>query len=443
LIRISLAYFARSNRSPLLEDIMNKLYLAACLLWMPIAHAQIEKPFQPHDPPGPLTLQAALALARTHNSELAAFSNEVGATDGAAEQARAMPNPELSATWEEVGKPGRSTSLQISQLIETGGKRAARVRAAGLGRDIATAEYDAKRIDVLTRVRQAFVEVMAAQRRKQISDQAVALAAQAAHAVGKRVTAGKVSPMEETKAKLEAGAARIEAEQAARELASARKRLSAFWGNATPRFSEASGDMELLVAVPSLDTLAQRARSSPERMRAIAEVARRGALLDGEKAKRYPDFTLGAGVKRTLDTRENLPLFTISMPLPIFDRNQGSLREALKRVDKARDEQSTIDARLQSELGQTFERFKAIEMELTMLREELLPGAKSAFDAATTGYQLGKFGFLDALDAQRTLFRTNQQYVKALAEYHHAIADLERLTGEPLNAERAAMMNIE
>jgi outer membrane protein, heavy metal efflux system len=427
----------------LLEDIMKKIFLVACLALSNAAHAQSERSAQPSEPSSALTMKAALALARAQNSELAALRNEIEATDGAAQQSRTIPNPVLTSTWEEVGKPGRSTSLEISQLVETGGKRAARVRAAGLGRDIATAEYDVKRIDVMTRVRQAFVDVLAAQRRKQISDQAVALAAQAADAVGKRVAAGKVSPVEETKAKLEAGAARIEAEQAARELASARKRLSAFWGNATPRFSEASGDLELLVTVPSLDTLEQRARSSPERVRAIAEVARRSALLDGEKAKRYPDFTLGAGLKRTLDTRENLPLFTISMPLPIFDRNQGSVREALKRVDKARDEQSTIDTRLQSELGQTYERFKAIEMELTTLREELLPGAKSAFDAATTGYQLGKFGFLDALDAQRTLFRTNQQYVKALTEYHRTIADLERLTGEPLNAERAAMMNIE
>lgn len=422
---------------------MKKIFLVACLTLSHAALAQSERAVQPGEPPSGLTMKAALTLARAQNSELAAVRNEVEATDGAAQQSRIIANPVLSSTWEEVGKPGRSTSLEISQLIETGGKRSARIRAAGLGRDIATAEYDAKRIDVMTRVSQAFVDVLAAQRRKQISDQAVALAAQAADAVGKRVTAGKVSPVEETKAKLEAGAARIEAEQATRELASARKRLSAFWGNATPRFTEASGDLELLVVVPSLDTLEQRARSSPERMRAIAEVARRGALLDGEKAKRYPDFTLGAGVKRTLDTRENLPLFTFSMPLPIFDRNQGSLREALKRVDKARDEQSMIDTRLQSELGQTFERLKAIEMELTTLRDELLPGAKSAFDAATTGYQLGKFGFLDALDAQRTLFRSNQQYVKALAEYHRAIADLERLTGEPLNAERATIMNIE
>jgi outer membrane protein, heavy metal efflux system len=427
----------------LLEDIMNKIFLVACLVLSHSALAQSERPAQPIEPPSALTMRAALALARAQNSELTALRNEVEATDGAAQQSRIIPNPVLSSTWEEVGKPGRSTSLEISQLIETGGKRAARTRAAGFARDAAMAEYDAKRIDVLTRVTQAFVDVLAAQRRKQISDQAVSLASQAADAVGKRVTAGKVSPVEETKAKLEASTARIEADQAARELASARKRLSAFWGNATPRFTEASGDLELLVAVPSLDTLEQRARRSPERVRSIAEIARRGALLDGERAKRYPDFMLGAGVKRTRDTRENLPLFTILMPLPIFDRNQGGVREALKRVDKARDEQSTIDTRLQSELGQTYERVMAIEMEVKVLREELLPGAKSAFDAATTGYQLGKFGFLDALDAQRTLFRTNQQYVKALAEYHHAIADLERLTGEPLNAERAAMMNIE
>ncbi len=283
--------------------------------------------------------------------------------------------------------------------------------------------------------------MLAGQRRKQLSDQAVALAGQAAEAVGKRVTAGKVSPVEETKARLEAGAARIEAEQAGRELASARKRLSAFWGNSAPRFTEAAGDLELLVVVPPFEQLTLRARSSPERARSIAEVARRNALLDGERAKRIPDITLGAGVKRTQENRENLPLLSLSIPLPFFDRNQGNVLEALRRVEKARDEQSFSETRLQSELCQTYERLQAVEMEVKTLRDELLPGAKSAFDAATTGYQLGKFGFLDAIDAQRTLFQSNQQYVKALAEFHRAVADIERLTGEPLNAERATLMN--
>ena len=410
---------------------MNKLVLVACLLWVSMAHAQIERPAEP---PGPLTLKAALALTRVHNSELAIMGREVGAADAAVLQSEVLPNPELSATWEEVGKSSRSTSLQISQLVELGGKRSARIRAAGLGKDAATAEYEAKRIDVLTRAAQAFIDVLAGQRRKQLSDQAVALASQAAEAVGKRVTAGKVSPVEETKARLEAGAARIEAEQAGRELASARTRLTAFWGNSAPRFTEAVGDLEMLVVVPPLEQLTLRARSNPERTRSIAEVARRSALLDGERAKRIPDITLGAGVQRAQDNRENLPLLTLSMPLPFFDRNQGNVLEAIRRVEKARDEQSFSDTRLESELGQTYERLKAVEMEVKTLRDELLPGAKSAFDAATTGYQLGKFGFLDAIDAQRTLFQSNQQYVKALAEYHRAVADIERLTGEPLKA---------
>ena len=410
---------------------MNKLLLVACLLSVSIAHAQIDRPAEP---PGPLTLIAALALARAQNSELAAFGREVGAADASVLQSELLPNPELNATWEEVGKPSRSTSLQISQLIELGGKRSARIRVAGLGKDAATAEFEAKRIDVLTRTAQAFIDVLAGQRRKQLSDQAVALAGQAADAVGKRVTAGKVSPVEETKARLEAGAARIEAEQAGRELTSARKRLSAFWGNSSPRFTEAAGDLELLVVVPPFEQLTQRARGNPERTRAIAEVARRSALLDGERAKRIPDITLGAGVKRAQENRENLPLFTLTIPLPFFDRNQGNVLEAIRRVEKARDEQAANESRLDSELGQTYERLKAVEMEVKTLRDELLPGAKSAFDAATTGYQLGKFGFLDAIDAQRTLFQSNQQYVKALAEFHRAVADIERLTGEPLTA---------
>lgn len=382
-----------------------------------------------------------LALTRQHNRELAASARELDAAGASAQQSAILPNPELSAAWEEVGKPTRSTSLQVSQLIELGGKRGARIRAAELGRDAASAEYHAKRIDLLTRAAQSFTDLLATQRRMALSERAVVLARQAADAVARRVAAGKVSPVEETKARLEAGAARIEAEQAARELAGARRRLSAFWGNATPRFAEAAGDLESLVAVPPLEQLAQRAQTSPEFARAVAEVGRREALLDGERAKRIPDLTLGAGVKRTHDTRENLPLVTLSIPLPLFDRNQGNVLEALRRVDKARDEQVFAQTRLQSELGQSYERMRAVEMEVNTLRDELLPAANSAFEAAGKGYELGKFGYLDALDAQRTLFQTNQQYVKALAEYHRNIAELERLVGGPLNADRAHLFN--
>jgi cobalt-zinc-cadmium efflux system outer membrane protein len=67
---------------------------------------------------------------------------------------------------------------------------------------------------------------------------------------------------------------------------------------------------------------------------------------------------------------------------------------------------------------------------LAILREEILPGAQSAYEAAGKGFEAGKFSFLDVLDAQRTLFQAKTQYVRALGDSHRAAADIERIVGE-------------
>ena len=124
----------------------------------------------------------------------------------------------------------------------------------------------------------------------------------------------------------------------------------------------------------------------------------------------------------------------ISIPIPVFDQNRGGILEANRRLDKAADERRAVESRLLTELSDTYQRAAAIGNEIETLRAELLPGSQRAFDAATQGYQLGKFGFLDILDAQRTLFQTRTQYLRALAEYQLAASDIERLTGASLDA---------
>ena len=66
---------------------------------------------------------------------------------------------------------------------------------------------------------------------------------------------------------------------------------------------------------------------------------------------------------------------------------------------------------------------------MTILRTDILPGALSAYEAASKGFELGKFSFLDVLDAQRTLFQAKTQYVRALAESHRSAADIDRIIG--------------
>ena len=84
-------------------------------------------------------------------------------------------------------------------------------------------------------------------------------------------------------------------------------------------------------------------------------------------------------------------------------------------------------------LAQGFQRLSAIQTEVETLRNDILPGAQSAYAGAAKGYQLGKFGILDVLDAQRTLFQARTQYLKALADYHRGHNEIERLIGSPLS----------
>ena len=119
----------------------------------------------------------------------------------------------------------------------------------------------------------------------------------------------------------------------------------------------------------------------------------------------------------------------VSIPFPIFDRNQGNVLEAQRRADKARDELNVTEVRLSAEVTQNEERLKALLIEAQALQSEIMPGARSAYEAASKGFELGKFSFLEVLDAQRTFFQARSQYLRSLSDAHRTAADLERVLG--------------
>ena len=405
----------------------------ALILAFSLTQASAAEP--PEEPAGELSLRHALALTLARNPELAAFSQEVRANEAAILQAEVLPNPVLELGAENLANSrlredgDRTLSLGFGQLIELGGKRAARVRLAESGRDVASWEYEAKRLEVLAAAAQRFVQVLAGQQGVVLAAESLKLAAQVADAVGKRVQAGKVSPVEETKAQLALAAARVESEQAKRQLAAARQRLSAMWGIAAPRFSQAAGELEQIPAIPPYEQLAERARENPELARWDAEAVRRRAGIEAERAKAVGDITVSAGVRRFSQFDDHALVLGLSIPLPVFDQNRGGILEANRRLDKALDEQQAARSRLAAELAEVYQRLGGVASEIEVLRTSMLPGARSAFDAATKGYELGRFGILDVLDAQRTLFQARAQYVRALSEYHRGAAELERLAG--------------
>ena len=250
------------------------------------------------------------------------------------------------------------------------------------------------------------------------------------------MAAGKVSPLEETKARVAEAGTRVELLQAEGTLRSARQLLSALWGNPSPRFTQVDGAVDALPAVASAQDVASRLGAAPVVRQARLEVERRRALSELEQAKRIPDVTVSLGAKRvpasdgeTGGSRRNQVVVGLSVPLPIFDTNRGNVAEALSREEKARDDLAAAELQLGADVAQASERLRSARATAQTLQHDALPGAETAYRAATKGFELGKFGFLDGLDAQRTLFQVRAQYLLALADAHRAAGDLDRLLG--------------
>ena len=217
--------------------------------------------------------------------------------------------------------------------------------------------------------------------------------------------------------------------QANSDLTLARKHLASLWGNSTPRFTEAQGSAEQLPGLPAIEDIVRRSATSPLLRQAQIEVAQRQAMTQVERSKRVPDLNVSVGNKRDEEARRNVWVVGVSIPLPLFDRNQGNLQEALHRTDKARDELAATELRLQSDIAQTYEKLRNSRALVSALRSDILPGAQSAYSAAGKGFALGKFNFLEVLDAQRTLFQAQAQYLRAVTDAHLAAAELDRLLG--------------
>ena len=391
------------------------------------------------EPTGNLLLSQALALALTKNPSLAAFSQEIRAREAAALQANLLPNPTFGVQASNFGNnrfkgaDGDVITLQLSQLVELGGKRAARTELAQLNQHLAGWDYEAQRMNVLTQVTQAYITVLATQQRLLLADKLLNLAKQVVNISAVKVRSGSVPPLEETKARVIQASAQIERQRAQQQLTASRLRLANSWGSTQAIFKSVQGDLEAISPLPALDSLIQRITENPDLARWTTEMDQRQAFIALQKSNAIPDVTFNLGTNAYLDGNDYNLNAGFSIALPIFNRNQGSILAAEQRLYKAQDERRNVEINTMTELQVVYQQLDTAYREIITLRRDVIPGAESAFNAASRGYRLGEFAFLQVLDAQRTLVRVKTQYLQAQANYHLNVAKIERLIGGALN----------
>lgn len=408
---------------------------AGLLVLLPSASsAQGRRPSSPQ-----LTLTSALQRAFAANPRLTAAERDVGIATGRRLQAGAVPNPDLSFELDNAlgsgqyrGTRSAETTLQLSQLIELGGKREARIAAGDAGYDAARWERAAIRLEVASETAVAFVNVLSGQRRVQIFNAQVESLDRLTPLLQRRVETGASSPAEISRAQVAADFAKADLERAKTALSIARRELGALMGLATPNFTSVSGDLGRIGRPAPFQTVARAIDSNPQLMRWTAIYAQRNAELLTARLKVVPDVQAGVGWRHYRDTSDNAVRLNLSVQLPLWNQNQGGILEAQETLAKTEAERSANKIALMVLLGRAYDALTGSSQEVSLVRNSSVPRSRQALEVIEAGYAQGRFTLLEVLDAQAAVAQAALREVEALVTFHTAVATIEGLSGSPI-----------
>ncbi len=393
------------------------------------------------EPESGIQLRDAYAAALMRNPELARFSYDVRAAEARAIQAGRWDNPELELEIENFGGSGElegfdapEITLGLSQTFPLGGDVQRRQQLARLEGQLAGWDYEAARIALLAEVTQRYVDVLVAQRQVEIAERALALTGQLAESITRRVEAGDAPAVEGSRVLVPVASAEIDLLKAERALETSRVRLAMTWGSTGPRFTQLAGDLNHLPSVPSAEELQQAIDQSPEVARWAVEIASRQAEVELARAEAVPDLTAGLGFRWFNETDDAALVAGLSIPLPVLDRREGDILAARFGIASAAEQQRAIQLQVNAALATAYARLVNARDEVAALRDRALPPAEAAHQDVRRAFDEGNLGYLDVLDAERTLIELRQQHLDALAEFHGAAADIEGLLGLPLSS---------
>jgi len=392
-----------------------------------------------------LTMETALRRALVASPRLGAAERDVGIARGQRIQSGALINPTVSYEQDNSfgsgpyrGTRSAESTLQISQLFELWGKRDARMAVGQAGLDAAAIERQAVRLEVLSETAIAFVNVLGLQRRIQILDEQIEAIDKITPLLQRRVEAGASSVAETGRAEVASALVKADRERVKSSLASARRELAVMMGDTAPAFSAVSGRLDASGRPPSFQSVVTAIDANPQLMRWKAVYAQRNAELLLARLKPYPDVNVSVGWRHYNDTGDNAVRLGISVPIPVFDQNQGNILSAQERLAKTRAERAANRNTLIVVAGRAYDSLQGALRELSILRTSGIPKARDAANAISEGYGQGRYSLLEMLDAQASLAQARLREQEAQQNFHVAVATIEGLVGNPFALARGS-----
>lgn len=389
----------------------------------------------------PLSLADAMRLAETANTAVRSREAQLAAAEGARSEAASpfFNNPELSverARRRSTAPDVRTGewSAGIAQPIEIAGQQSRRREAAAASLDALRAEIDDARRQARADAASRFYALLAAQRRLLIEQRSFELFDRTAQAVAKRRAAGEDTRLDANVALIEAERARNAVARAREQILEARGELATVLQLPAAVLPEITGE----IGVPTgdrlpyaLEQLESSAQALPKQRAFAARHDAAQARLALARAGRFPDLTVGVNVGREgpSDARERVTSLTLTVPLPLFKRNDAAIGEALTAATQAEIDRASAMRDAQAQVRRLWSKLESQRDRVQRLQRTMLAASTDNQQLAAKSRQAGQIGLLEQLIVNRQALDAERDLIEALADYHTTRIELENAAG--------------
>ena len=416
--------------------------MLACAL-APLSFGQATGPVR-------ITLDEAIQMALQHNHNQLAIMTTIQQAQAEEITANLRPNPSLFADWEylPLGSPahqnpnlyqGQSTGdylhnntegdIGLSYLVERGKKRQHRLQAA---RDI-TAQtrslVDDNGRNLTYSVASLFVNVQLAESTLELAEQDLKSFQQTVDLGELRFSKGAISEDDYLKIKLQLLQFETDVQQAqlarVQGLSDLRQLLG--YESVSPDY-DVAGPFDYQPVKGNLEDLQLKAlQNRPDYHAAQQGVTAALSQYDLQKTIGKPDVTVQANYSHVNGI--NAANLYGSIPLPIFNRNQGEIARSRFAITQAQEQEKASNGQVLTDVHDAFEGLRMNDHVIQLYRSGYLDVAQKDRDISEYAYKRGAVNLLDFLDAERSYRATQLAYRQALASYLLALEQLREAVG--------------
>ena len=396
-------------------------------------------------PPAPLSLDQALRRVADTHPQLRLIDGERPVLEARRDAAVLAPAMSLGVELENALGSGRARAfdsaeltVSLSGVLERGGKLDARRALAQANLDALAPRREAARLDVLAQVAQRYQAIALAQRQQAIAQLDIDQRQRAVQAARARLQAGASPESVLLTAQAQLAQAELDRDRALAAGQAARRQLATLWGQREADFDAVSGDLEALPELAPFDALADLLTRTPELAIVAGQARVSEAQLRLATSARSAAGQWQLGLRRLQDAGDTALVAGFSLPLGSAGRAEPEIRAARAELAASGLQRDALLLQLHATLAEAHGRYLTARLEAQRLAREVLPRLQQAERAAERAWRAGALSYLEWAQLQSQRVDALRRQLDAAAQAQTALIELQRLTGQPVVATRAA-----